>query len=198
MLILLSAVIGAAGLYPYIKSTINGTVRPQLVTWSIWTVLAGVLTISALLQGQTASAALSAQAFIGCGLVVALGWGRGHIRLTKLDFFCLTGAVIGVGTLVLLRDPTISLLVAVTVDAVAFIPTLRHAWISPDEESFAAYALGAASATLALTVALMHHAGLNGMAYPVYSLVFNGATAIILLVSRQSFGVAYSENNIEA
>lgn len=198
MLVLLSVLVGVAGLYPYIKSTISGSVRPQLVTWSIWTVLAGVLTLAALLQHQIASAMLSAQALIGCGLVVAFGWGRGYVSLTKLDIACLVGATTGIGSLLILQDPTIALLVAVAVDAVAFIPTLRHAWISPDEESLTSYALGAAAASLALTVAIMRHTNIDGVAYPLYSLVFNGATAAILFISRQSFVVSYSENNGEA
>ena len=198
MLILLSALVGASAFYPYIKSTIAGTVRPQLVTWSIWTVLSGVLTISLLQQNEVAAAALSAQALIGCGLVVMFGWRRGHVQLTKLDVLCLVGAVVGISALVLMRDPTVAIFVAVAVDAIAFIPTFRHAWANPDEESATTFTLSAIAAMLALTVAIMHHAKLDGIIYPIYSLVFNGATVAILLISRQVPEQDYSESRNEA
>lgn len=198
LLILLGALIGAAGLYPYIKSTINGSVRPQLVTWSIWTVLAGVLTISSLQQGQIASAALSAQAFVSCLIIVSLGWRGGLIRLTQLDILCLIGAVAGIGSLVVLRDPTTALFVAVAVDAIAFIPTFRHAWESPEEESLICFALSATSATLALTVAIMHQNQFDGLVYPLYAVLFNSATVIILLISRQVPELSYSTDSTDA
>lgn len=197
MLILLSALVGAAGLYPYIKSTINGSVRPQLVTWSIWTVLAGVLTVSAVQQHQIASAALSAQAFVSCGLIVILGWRRGQVSLTQLDIVCLAGAVLGIGSLVVLNNPTVALLVAVAVDAIAFIPTFRHAWASPDEESLACFALSTVAATLTLTVAIMYHYQIDGLVYPLYAVLFNGATVVILYISRQDPELAYSQSNGE-
>jgi hypothetical protein len=196
LLIVLSALIGASAFYPYIKSTISGAVRPQLVTWSIWTVLSGVLTISLLQQGAVASAALSAQALIGCGLVVAFGWRRGHVRLTRLDILCLIGAIAGISALIVMRDPVVTIFVAVAVDAIAFIPTFRHAWANPEEESALAFSLSATAATLALVVAIMHHGNFDAVLYPLYSVLFNGATAIIILFNRQPSHNTYAENEI--
>ncbi len=145
-----------------------------------------------------ASAALSAQAFVSCALIVSLSWRRGQLRLTYLDIVCLIGAVAGISTLVVLRDPTTALFVAVAVDAIAFIPTFRHAWESPDEESAVCFALSATAATLALTVAIMHQNQFEGLAYPLYAILFNSATVIILLISRQIPDTQYSNEGSEA
>lgn len=186
VLIVLSALIGVAAFIPYITLTIQGKVRPQLVTWGIWTVLAAVLTISALQQGQITSAVLSSQALLGCGIVVLLGARQGQVKLTRLDIICLMGAVAGVASLAVFRDPALAIFIAVAVDSVAFIPTLRHAWQKPEEESLISFALATVAGSLALGVALSQFTQLSGVIYPMYSFLFNGTTVALLILSRQA------------
>ena len=57
-LVTIGALISAAGSVPYILAVIRGTVRPRLVSWGVWAVLAGVMTISAYLEGAMASAVI--------------------------------------------------------------------------------------------------------------------------------------------
>lgn len=184
MLLIIGVLISATGMYPYIKAMIRGSVRPELVTWSIWTLLSGVLTLSAFLHGNVASGALSAEAFVSCAIVVILGARQGTFHIGKLDMFCLTGAAIGITSLVLFRSPALSLLLSVAVDAVAFIPTFIHGWRSPDEESIVCYFCAVVGASLSLVVALMNHGGIVGAIYPVYAVLFNGAMAMLLLAGQ--------------
>lgn len=184
VLLFLSAIIIAAGSYPYITAVMRGSVRPRLVSWSVWAVLAGITTASALIDGQIASAVLSVQGLVVCTIVVILGWKRGNVSLSKLDIVCLIGAVIGIMSLIWLRNPTVAIFVAITVDAMAFIPTLLHAWTDPDEESIACFACSAVGAVLVFFVALQNSATVTGLAYPIYAIVFNAAMTGLLIVSR--------------
>lgn len=180
-LLFLSVIIAAAGMYPYVRATIRGTVRPHLVSWSIWTVLGAVLTISSLLKHDLPSALLSAQGFVDCALIVALGWRRGTRRVARLDVVCILGAVAGISSLILLSNPTLALLVAVTVDALAFVPSLLHAWQSPEEEAYVSYLCAAIGGTLVLLAALTTSSRFTGLVYPLYSIVFNTVMTVIIL-----------------
>ena len=175
-----------------------GIVRPRLVTWSIWTVLSAILTISALSSGHIASAALSAQGLLGCGLVVILGWKHGTITLTNLDKLSLTGAVIGIASLIVFRDPAISLLTSVAVDAIAYAPTLVHGWTDPDEESLTCYLCSTGASVLALVVAVIEQVNFIGFIYPLYAVAFNGGMALLLIIGRYALQGNYEYEGEEA
>lgn len=197
MLLVMAAIVASIGAYPYIASVRRGSVRPRLVSWGVWMVLAAITTVSALTEGQVASAVLSMQALICCTAVVVLGWRQGATKIGQLDIICLVGAVLGIISLVFLQNATVALLVSVAVDAVAFVPTLLHAWTNPDEESIMCFACSAAAAVLVLIVAVSESAGLVGLAYPVYSVVFNSAMALLLVVSRMTPSAQYGYGSEE-
>lgn len=198
MLLICGTLISGAGMYPYIKSMLRGSVRPELVTWSIWTLLAGILTFSSLAEGNIASTVLGAEGFVACGLVVILGARQGKFHVSKLDIFCLSGAAIGIASLVIFHNPTISLLLSVAIDAVAFIPTFIHGWENPDEESILCYLAAVIGASLSLTVALMNHAGIIGTIYPIYAVLFNGAMSVLLIAGQFLPDTGYGYDGEEA
>ena len=194
----MAALIAAAGSLPYIRAIMRGTARPKLVSWFVWMVLAGIMTVSAYNADQRASMLLSLSAFVSCAIVVALGWRQGKVELTKIDIVCLSGAVAGIGSLIVLRDPFIALAISVGVDMIAYVPTLIHGWYSPDEESLACFAFAVLAAGISLGVALYVHASLTGLMYPVYALVFNGIMTAILLIGRMTPRTEYQYEADEA
>lgn len=180
VLLFASAIIGLLGTYPYIRDTRRGEVRPHLVTWCIWTILAAVMTVSATWQHQTASAVLAGVGLFDCGVVLLYGWRFGNRTVNRADYFYLVGALIGIATLLVLHSPVISLVLAVIVDALAFVPTLAHAWNDPHEESQISYALSASAALVMIGVTVLDHNGAIGLLYPGYSVLFNGAMVAII------------------
>ncbi len=184
LLLIVGVVLASISSLPYIRELLRGTVRTKLVSWAIWCVLSGVMTVSAFAAGQTSSAMLSMVAFTGCAIIVMLGWRRGDKSMSRLDMACLVGAGLGLLSLLVLKDPLVAIVVSVSVDAIAFIPTLVHGWIDPEEESLACFTLAAVGALATLFAALQHGAALTGLMYPVYAVLFNGAMAAVLLAAR--------------
>lgn len=180
----IGAIIGILAIVPYIKSILDGRTKPQLVTWAIWATLAIIMTVSAFWSGQTASAILSLQNAVGCSAVIAISWRRGSLSVSRSDVVYLLGAVAGILSLVVLRDPVIALIVSVSVDAMAFIPTLIHGWQAPHEENLPSFALSASAGAITLAVAISASSGISGLLYPLYSMSFNLAMAGILLLSH--------------
>ena len=185
LLLILSALVGALALYPYIRDILKGRARPRIITWSIWAFLAGVMTVSALQTGEISSAVLSAQGFVGCSVIVLLGWRQGSQKIGRLDIASLAGAVVGLIALTLLQNPTVALVLSVAIDAIAFAPTLKHAWTDPDEEPLASYALNVGASSLAAVAAMAAGAGFVGLIYPIYSVLFNSIMTTLLAVSHR-------------
>lgn len=183
-LVTIGALISAAGSVPYILAVIRGTARPRLVSWGVWAVLAGVMTVSAFIEGAMASAVMTAITFIACATVTILGWQRRTGGINRVDIVCLVGAVLGITSLAIFKSPLIALTVSVAVDIVAFIPTLVHAWTSPYEESLACFALSALGGTLAVLAVLVGEISVVALLYPVYSMVFNGLAALLIVSGR--------------
>lgn len=183
-IITIGVLISSFSSLPYIREIIRGTVRPRIASWAVWTALSGVMTVAAFADGQVPSALLSLVSFLGCAVILSLGWRQGSRELSTLDIICLVGAAVGFVALFVLRDPTAAVLVSVGVDAVAFIPTLVHGWESPEEESLACFSFATAGAVCALTAALLSNAALSGLAYPAYAVVFNGAMTAVLYATR--------------
>ena len=197
-LILAGAIIAGAGALPYILAVLRGTVHPRLVSWGVWAVLSGIMALSSFMEGQAASAVLSLEAFASCTAIVILGWRQRSLSINKLDIACMVGAVLGILSLIIFRDPTQALIVSVIVDAVAFIPTLFHAWTHPDEESLACFLLTSAGGVLALIAAIQVGAGLVGLLYPAYSVAFNGVMALLLVIGRMGPLLGYRYDGKEA
>lgn len=183
-LVTIGALISAAGSVPYILAVIRGTVRPRLVSWGVWAVLAGVMTVSAFIEGAMASAVMTAITFIACATVTILGWQRRTGGINRVDMVCLVGAVLGIASLAIFKSPLIALTVSVAVDIIAFIPTLMHAWTSPYEESLACFALSALGGTLAVLAVLVGEISVAALLYPVYSMVFNGLATLLIVSGR--------------
>ena len=183
-LVTIGALISAAGSVPYILAVIRGTARPRLVSWGVWAVLAGVMTVSAFIEGAMASAVMTAITFIACATVTILGWQRRTGGINRVDMVCLVGAVLGIASLAIFKSPLIALTVSVAVDIIAFIPTLMHAWTSPYEESLTCFALSALGGTLAVLAVLAGEISVVALLYPVYSMVFNGLAALLIVSGR--------------
>lgn len=171
---------------PYISAIIRGRVRPKLISWGIWTVLGVLTTLAALGESQIPSALVSAVAAVTCLTVVVLGWSRGSRRITRLDVVCLIGALAGLVVYFAARDPFLALAVSVTVDAIAFVPTLAHGWTDPDEESLSSFVYIVAGQGFVVAAALIGGATITGLLYPLYSLTFNGAMAYVLFSAKFS------------
>ncbi|MEO6761747.1 MAG: hypothetical protein ABI220_05270 [Candidatus Saccharimonadales bacterium] len=184
ILLIVGAAIGTLGILPYITAVRRGQTRPRLVTWSVWTVLATIMAIASFRDGQTASAILALEGVIGCGAVAIMGIRYGNLKIDKIDIISMIGAGLGLISLTVIHQPMVTILITITIDGVAFVPTFIHGWTRPSEETAISYTCGAIAAGLSLIVALAPGGSMTGALYPLYSTVANGLMVSLVLLSR--------------
>lgn len=168
----------------YIKHIVQGKSKPRMITWAVWSVLLGLTAIVSWQAHQISSAVLSGVSAIGCFTIVLLTVRFVSFRLTRIERFTLLGAVIGVILWLVFDNPMLVLLTAVTVDAIAYLPTYINGWRHPHHESMTAFVISAIGSSLVLLAAVLAHANSSGLIYPLYSVVFGSIMVGILLTRR--------------
>ncbi len=172
------------GALPYIRDVQRRVVRPRLVSWGIWSVLLVIMTVAAQQAGETTSAVLSGVGAVECALIVVVGWRVGNRSFKLLDWVSVLGAVLGLLSAVATRDPWVTLIIMVVIDAIAYMPTWHHAWQAPEEESLLSFGLNTIGGWLCVASALGTGATFVGLLYPLYSAVAASFMAMLIAYGR--------------
>jgi hypothetical protein len=115
--------------------------------------------------------------------VVMLGLKYGYAKYSVFDWVCQAGALAGLLLWWWFNSPTIAIIAAVSIDLVGALPTVRHSWLKPNEETAISYVLSALAAFLAI-LALTDY-NFNSLLYALYLFVADGTIAGILIVRQR-------------
>lgn len=145
ILVGIAVVLAIIGNIPYIKDVWNGKIHPHPFTWLVWSIVSFVTFFGALAKGAGIGAIpiLASEIFTIIIFVLALWFGfkNGFKHILKKDWVYLTVALLSLIPWYLTKDPTISVIIVVFIDLVAFIPTIKKTANFPDSENSILYAM---------------------------------------------------------
>lgn len=138
---LIASVMAILGNLPYLYDIFKKRVKPHPYTWFVWSIVSCIIFFGQLAKGAGIGAlpTLASEIFTIIIFFFSLRYGTEHIR--KIDTFFLVLALLGIVPWILTNDPTISVIIAVSIDFIAFLPTLRKTWQHPNTETPTLYAL---------------------------------------------------------
>lgn len=168
---------------PYLRDTLRGKTKPNIVSWFTWTLLTAIGGTIALIEGELGIAMLTYANTLSTGSIVIAGLRYGYAEMGWFDAVCQLAAIAAIGVWQLMDSPLAALLIVIVTDAIGLLPTLRHSYLKPGEETLSAYLLVAAGSALAL-LTLDSFAAIN-LLYPVY-LVCADMLVAVVLVSRRA------------
>lgn len=177
-----SMLVSGLGTIPYIRAIIKGNVRPERVTWFVWSVILALAIWGYHSSGGSDSTWFLIGDFVVTFTIFLLSLWRGQGGLNRLDISCLLIAFGGLVVSQLAQQPIIIVVGAVLADTVALIPTLKKALLQPDTESASTYSFTAVAATMG--VLAVGQWNLLLLFYPVYLFLANFVAAIVILVSQ--------------
>lgn len=137
-LAVIAAVLAFVGNVSYLKEVMRGVVRPHPYTWFIWSIVSMTTFLGGLAKGAGIGALPTgvAEGFTIIIFLFSLKYlfkrDAGHIR--TIDHYFLALALLGLVPWALTKDPTISVIIVVLIDIIAFVPTLRKTWTHPETE----------------------------------------------------------------
>lgn len=179
-----SAALTLCAAIPYIRDILRGTTRPRVASWAVWASATGIGAAAALSRGQWLAGLFLGACAAEDAAVAVLGWRHGDRGIGWLDGACAAGAAAGLVLLVLVRAPVQAAAAAVAVDLAAGIPTVRHAWAAPHEETWSEFAWCGLAAALVLAAA--GSGQVTGAAYPAYLAVFDAGLVLVILARRRA------------
>ncbi len=183
LLIILSAILTIASAVPYIVEIIRGKTKPRIVSWLTWSILTAIACVASFADGQYPGGILLAFATLETALIVILGWRLGDRKLERFDIVCMIGALFGMVLWLIFNSPAVAIVATIAIDLIGAIPTVRHSWQKPHEETWVAFTLAGAGGLL--TVFAAANWKITAIAYPLYIAVINVLLTIIILVRHK-------------
>ncbi len=103
--------------------------------------------------------------------MVVVGLKYGTAELDRFDIICLIAALVGMVLWFVFNSPIIAILATIVIDLIGTIPTVRHSYRHPEEETYITFGLGII-ATIFTLLSLTHYA-FSAWVYPAYLLFSN-------------------------
>ena len=163
---------------PYIFDIVRGKTKPNIVTWFTWSVLIGIGTAALFAAQQKHAAMLLLGDAIATFAVVLFGLKYGIAKLDLFDGLCQIGAVAGLVLWLVFNSPMIAVTATIVIDFIGTLPTIRHSWSYPEEETVITYILGVV-ATIFTLLSLQKY-NLSAWIYPAY-LLFSNALLVVTI-----------------
>ena len=123
----------------YILAIVRGETKPSKATWIIWATLDTIT-----LAGMYAKDAVNGQilgAVLGVWIVVVMAFRYGTPGWTRLDKFCLGGAVVGIVLWWMFSSPILGIVTSLSAVFLGSIPTFLSAWKDPSREDRTAWTI---------------------------------------------------------
>jgi hypothetical protein len=154
---------------PYVYETIKGQVKPERISWLLWTMLGFTYYFSALFEG--AATYFTFGELVGPVTILILSIKYGVGGKSKFDIYSLIVALVAFGLLLIVQNVLLSLLLALFVDMIGITLTVRKLLIDPASESKSFWALAASASIFALLSLKTYNA--ETLLFPVYVLIIS-------------------------
>ena len=181
-----AAVIGFVGYIPYYRDVIRGTTKPHPFSWVGFGLLLGITFFAQMVTGAGAGAWVNGVSALGVLGIAALSFSKGEKDITRFDWICFAGGLLGIVLWRLTSNPLTAVVIVTVVDAVVFLPTYRKAYLKPNEETASLFVLS----TIKYLISLFALASftLATALFPVSLVISNAGFVLLLLIRRKQLG----------
>jgi hypothetical protein len=145
-----AAILAVIGNVPYLRDVIRKTIKPHPYTWFVWSIVSAVTFFGQLAKGAGVGAIPTGASEIFTIIIFLLSLRYGFKNIRKKDTVFLVIALLGLIPWFYTKDPTISVIIVVIIDVVAFIPTLQKTKENPETENHILFSMNAVRHLLTL------------------------------------------------
>lgn len=138
------------GNVPYLRDVISCKIKPHPYTWFIWSIVSGTTFFGGLVKGAGIGALPTGISESFTLLIFIFSLRNGFSNVVKTDNYFLVAALLGLVPWIITKDPTISVIIVVIIDLIAFMPTFRKTWYNPTSENPILYMMNVTRHSLTL------------------------------------------------
>lgn len=178
---------------PYIVAVVRRETKPRIVSWFTWTLLLFISIAATVADHDWFTVLLLGGDAIGTGAIVVFGWKYGDRKFERLDVVCQIAALVGILLWFVFDSPLLAVVASVTIDFVGAVPSIKHGWQKPHEETALTYALDTFGSLATLAALKSFHP--TAVVYPIYLVLINAAFALIV-ITRRKYAVTGEPNEL--
>jgi hypothetical protein len=142
MLSAITTLLTLLSFYPYIRSIMKQDTKPHVFSWVIWGITTCMVFAAQLSGGGGIGAWPTAVSGLISLCIAVLAYRcKSDVRITRMDWLCLSGALIAILVWSLTSDPFWAVLLLTMIDTLGFLPTIRKAYHRPFEENMTMYVI---------------------------------------------------------
>lgn len=138
---IIAALLAIVGNVPYLRDIIKKRIQPHPYTWLVWSIVSCIVFFGQVAKGAGVGAIPTAVSEIFTIIIFFFSIRYGFKNIRTIDTVFLIVALLGLIPWLLTKDPTISVIIAVGIDLVAFVPTIRKTWLAPKTETPMLYSM---------------------------------------------------------
>lgn len=172
-------ILSIIGHVPYIIDTVRGKTKPHIFTWVIWSIITLLAFFGQWVKGGGAGSWGTGVTGLMAICITLFAIKKGVKDITLSDKIFFVGALLAIIPWYLTKDPTISVIIAATIDFSAFVPTIRKTIKNPKSETLATYSINIVRHILSF-IALENY-NLVTVLYPAYLLGMNSVMTVVIL-----------------
>lgn len=186
----IAVIIGFVSYLPYYRNIFRNKTKPHAFSWFIFAILSFIGFAAQKIEGAGAGAWVTGISGIMCIGVFVIALYKGTKNFAFIDKIFLALALITLIPWWLTKDPLISVVLISLIDIFGFIPTIRHGYMYPYEETLSTFILSSIKFILGI-IALKIYT-LSTFLYPASIAITTSIFCIILILKRfhsKSFSV---------
>ena len=139
--VIVAVIFAIIGNVPYLYDVIKGKVQPHPYTWLVWSIVSAITFFGQIVKGAGIGAIPTGVAEAFTIIIFFFSIRYGFKNIIRRDTYFLIFALLGIIPWILTKDPTVSVIIVVGIDLIAFIPTLRKTWLYPSTEKPLLYSM---------------------------------------------------------
>ena len=132
---IVASILAIVGNIPYLRDIIKKKVHPHPYTWLVWSIVSCIIFFGQVSKGAGIGAMPTAASEIFTIIIFLFSLKYGFKNIKLIDTIFLILALIGIIPWLITKDPTLSVIIAVSIDLIAFTPTIRKTWVYPKTEA---------------------------------------------------------------
>lgn len=134
--VIVGTLIGAAGTVVYLKQTLKGNVKPNRVTFLLWSLIPFIAFSAQIKQGVGMEALMTfSTGFLPLTVFIASFVNKqAEWKLTRFDLMCGFLSLLGVALWMITKVGNIAILFSIVADGLAAVPTVVKAYKYPETE----------------------------------------------------------------
>lgn len=184
ILVPIAVVFAIIGNVPYLRDVIKGKVRPHPYTWLVWSLVSCIMFFGQIAKGAGIGAIPTGASEIFTIIIFFFSLKYGFKNIVRRDTYFLILALLGLIPWILTKDPTISVIIVVSIDLMAFVPTLHKAKCFPSTENPILYEMNVLRHIF--TLFSLQAYNIATMLHSIAMIVVNSFMTFLLLHKNQS------------